>query len=179
MVADMGTVNCRLECQHGSLSPMGGKKWEKCPELRCPYNRYGIAGMKALSVIMPWPYFIMECGKDVENRTWSTNYRGTILIHCSKKPDPNYQDIFANVLCSMPVVDKHWFETTWSELEIWCGHIVGSVELIDCVQNHKSLWAEKGMWHWVLKNPVLFKEPIPARGSPGLWEYKEYGGREY
>jgi hypothetical protein len=181
MVADMGTVNCRLECEKGMIKPgslPATNKWEKCPELRCPYNRYGIAGMKALSVIMPWPYFIMECGKDVENRTWSTNYRGTILIHCSKKPDPNYRQIFAEYA-------EEWLENGLSNdtiemlIEKYCGHIVGTVKLVDCVQDSNSEWAEPGMWHWVLKNPVLFKEPIPARGSLGLWEYKEYGSREW
>ena len=33
-------------------------------------------------------------------------------------------------------------------------------------------WAGNGMWHWVLRNPVLFEKPIPARGSLGLWDYE-------
>jgi len=172
----MGTVNCRLNCDKGSLPPMGGKKWEKCPELRCPYNKYGIAGKKVLSVTMPWTYFIMECGKDIENRTWRTDYRGRILIHASKKVPSNYQAIIDDVIHSMPVgkISKN----NWNEIaKKWCGFIVGSVELVDCVKNYKSPWAEPDIWHWILKNPVLFKEPIPARGQLGLWEYKEYGER--
>jgi hypothetical protein len=119
--------------------------------------------MKALSVIMPWPYLIMKQGKDVENRTWRTDYRGRILIHASKKPDPFLTEIAGRYLQD-PVNLK--------ELLQWCGHIIGSVELVDCVQNYKSKWAESGMWHWVLKNPVLFKELIPARGSLGIWDFK-------
>ena len=115
--------------------------------------------MKALSVIMPWPWLIMKHGKDVENRTWYTNYRGSILIHASKKPDSQIMEIIAKF--HLKNVEKKW-----------CGCIVGSVELVDCVQNYNSSWAEPGMWHWVLRNPLLFKEPIPARGSRGLWEYK-------
>jgi len=172
----MGTVNCRLECDNGSLPPMGGNEWEKCPELRCPYNRYGIAGKKVLSVIMPWPWLIMKFGKDVENRTWRTDYRGTILIHASKKPDLNCMDKLGNIIGKITEEAKE----KWLEINrTWCGCIVGSVELVDCVQNHNSPWAEPGMWHWVLKNPVLLKEPIPARGSLGLWEFKEQGERKW
>jgi len=169
----MGTVNCRLNCDNGALPPMGGNEWEKCPELRCPYNRYGIAGMKALSVIMPWPWLIMKFGKDVENRTCRTDYRGTILIHASKKPSPYTADILIESLGNTAFEKENW-----KEIYKLCGCIIGSVEIVDCVKNYKSKWAEPDMWHWVLKNPILLKEPIPARGSLGLWEYKEYGEKK-
>ena len=51
------------------------------------------------------------------------------------------------------------------------GAIIGSVEIVDCVQNHPSPWAEKGVWNWVLANPILFPEPIPAKGKLSFWEY--------
>lgn len=44
--------------------------------------------MKALTIKQPWASLIMECGKDVENRSWSTSFRGRVAIHSSKKPDP-------------------------------------------------------------------------------------------
>jgi len=128
-------------------------------------------GMKVLTIKMPWAWLILKHGKDVENRTWRTDYRGRLLIHASKKPDPFLTDIVARCCSDRLTSDG------LRELFSWCENIVGSVELVDCVQNHKSKWAEPGMWHWVLKNPVLFKEQIPAKGSLGLWEYKEYGKR--
>ena len=128
--------------------------------------------MKALSVIMPWPWLIMKYGKDVENRTWRTDYRGRILIHASKKPDPNYLGIVKKILYKNIGLDKQ--EEDWRYLNAaLCCSIIGSVELVDCVKNHPSPWAEPGMWHWVLQNPELFKKPILAKGSLGLWEYKE------
>ena len=40
--------------------------------------------MKALSIRSPWWWFILHGGgKDMENRDWSTNYRGRVLIHAS------------------------------------------------------------------------------------------------
>jgi hypothetical protein len=122
--------------------------------------------MKTLSIIMPWPLLIMNYGKDVENRSWKTDYRGRILVHVSKKPHPNYRDIFNHVFF------PNLTEEEWREINReWCGCIIGSVELVDCVQNFKSPWAEKGMWHWILRDPIPLENPVPVRGSLGLWEY--------
>jgi hypothetical protein len=127
-------------------------------------------GMKALLIIMPWAWLIMKFGKDVENRTWRTDYRGTILIHASKKPSPYTAEILQEAF------GKTAFEkVNCYEIEKLCGCIIGSVEIVDCVKNYKSRWAEPDLWHWVLRNPVLFDEPIPARGSLGLWTY---GGKQ-
>jgi hypothetical protein len=118
--------------------------------------------MKALSIIMPWPLHIMKGGKDVENRSWETKHRGRILIHVSKR---------------IPFMLLHRMELsqyTAEELDEsckWFGCIIGSVEIVDCVRGYDSKWAEKDMWHWVLKDPTMLKEPIPYRGSLGLWEY--------
>ena len=38
--------------------------------------------------------------------------------------------------------------------------IIGSVEIVDCIQNSDSIWAEPDCWHWILKDPVLFEKPI-------------------
>ena len=51
------------------------------------------------------------------------------------------------------------------------GSIIGSVEIVDCVINYSSIWADKGVYNWVLANPVLFKKPIPAKGRLSFWEY--------
>ena len=34
--------------------------------------------MKALSIHQPWAWAILNAGKTVENRTWSTNYQGPL-----------------------------------------------------------------------------------------------------
>jgi hypothetical protein len=40
--------------------------------------------MKALSLTQPWAWIVLHGGKRIENRTWSTRFRGTFLIHASK-----------------------------------------------------------------------------------------------
>ncbi len=61
--------------------------------------------------------------------------------------------------------------------------IIGSVEIVDCVQNHPSIWAEKTdtdnkgyyknpIYNWVLTNPILFNKPIEnVKGKLSFWEY--------
>ena len=43
--------------------------------------------MKALSIKQPWAYLIAHGVKNVENRTWYTRVRGTVLIHAGKTVD--------------------------------------------------------------------------------------------
>lgn len=40
--------------------------------------------MKALSLTRPWPWIIEHLGKRIENRSWTTDYRGPVLLHASK-----------------------------------------------------------------------------------------------
>lgn len=51
--------------------------------------------------------------------------------------------------------------------------IIGQVEIVDCIKNSRSIWAEYDQFHWVLKNAILYPKPILfVKGSLGLWEYK-------
>ncbi len=46
--------------------------------------------MKCLSVKNPWGYLICAGIKDVENRTWKTDYRGELYIHASGEETYDY-----------------------------------------------------------------------------------------
>lgn len=45
--------------------------------------------MKALSIMQPWAWLIVNGYKAVENRSWNTSFRGPLLIHAGKKADPD------------------------------------------------------------------------------------------
>jgi len=70
--------------------------------------------------------------------------------------------------------------------------IIGSVCFVDCVINHKSIWAEKTprylcglntklfekmegikpIYNWVVADPILFDKPIlNVKGKLGFWDY--------
>jgi hypothetical protein len=108
----------------------------------------------------------MHGGKDVENRSWPTNYRGSIAIHASKKPVKfKFYDPY------MPTAEEMAFASLLEKSEETNGCILGLVVLADCIRDSTSKWAEKGTWHWILCNSAPFIKPIPARGALGLWEY--------
>jgi hypothetical protein len=50
------------------------------------------------------------------------------------------------------------------------GAVIGVVDLVDCIQNSKSGWAEAGKWHLILRNPRRLKKPIPMKGRLGIFD---------
>ena len=98
--------------------------------------------MKAITVKQPWASLIVHGIKDIENRTWPCpkRYIGKrVLIHASSSPvkmvNPN--NIFSK---------QQWDSLSMGlQREIICGYneptsaIIGSVEIVDCVQNHPSI----------------------------------------
>ena len=52
------------------------------------------------------------------------------------------------------------------------GRVLGTVELVDCVQTSASPWAIDGYWHWLLADPKPYTRPVAAKGQLGLWEWK-------
>lgn len=124
--------------------------------------------MKAITIKQPWASLIVHGIKDIENRSWRTDFRGRVLIHSSAKGD------IAKFGCLQPNQRLKVLNTPMGRIgfkDLPFGSIIGSVEIVDCVQNHPSIWADKGVYNWVLANPVLFKKPIPAKGRLSFWEY--------
>jgi hypothetical protein len=142
--------------------------------------------MKALSIKQPWASLIAHGIKDIENRTWKTNFRGRIYIHASGL----YAKGGFSLINSDQRVLANMYES-WKPLyldDLPTSAIIGEVDIIDCVINHPSIWAEKseGFWNpikgkwisrskptynWVLANPILYKNPIlNVKGKLSFWE---------
>ncbi|MEE5085110.1 ASCH domain-containing protein [Pseudomonas syringae] len=122
--------------------------------------------MKALSIRQPWAWLIIYGGKDIENRTWNTKFRGRFLVHasagCTKK-----QWAEAVSFALKAGVIKHPADVPpINELELGC--IIGSVELADCVDTSDSPWymGHKG---FVLTNPKP-TAITPYKGRLGFFE---------
>ena len=134
--------------------------------------------MKALSIKQPWASLIAHRIKDIENRTWKTNFRGRIYIHASSKSvQGNVKQMFTLDQWNAIPVNYNNFTLFGSEWQK--SSIIGEVDIIDCVQDHPSIWAESSMfgdtkiWNWVLSNPVLYDKPITnVKGALSFWNYK-------
>lgn len=134
--------------------------------------------MKAVSIKQPFASLIGHDIKDIENRTWKTNYRGKIYIHASAKSAGSIAELInSNQLDA--IMKRSSF--TFCDTSAIYSAIIGEVEIIDCVINHPSIWAEKGftddgkqIYNWVLANPVLYDKPIlNVKGKLSFWEFNK------
>ena len=124
---------------------------------------------KAITIKNPWAHLIAVGIKDVENRTWRTKYRGKVLIHASQKIE-YYKNLTLVQLKSL----DHENQRKVVKQDFITSAIIGSVEIADCIQNSKSIWAVQDHWHWVLKNPVLFDTPIlNVKGALSFWDFNQ------
>lgn len=131
-----------------------------------------MAKYKVLSVRQPYASLLVSGIKDVENRSRRTNYRGTVLIHAGAK----VHDVVSFLKQRHEfTVEEIAMMTQMNEVEEndLFGCIVGSVEIVDCVQDSTSEWAERGQWHWVCRNAKVFAQPVRnVKGRLGLWEWE-------
>ena len=111
--------------------------------------------MKALSVRQPWAFLIVYGGKDVENRSWHTKFRGRFLVHASS---------------SMTVKDFRFALQFMEERGLRLPHpiprdnllrggIIGSVELVDSAENSDSPW-------YMGEKAFLLRDPKPLPFTP-------------
>ena len=129
--------------------------------------------MKALTIKQPWAYLICAGWKDVENRTWKTSYRGQILIHASKKPEVSVHKLDQHLTGIQYLQYSNGLQSPEGAGKFLTGAIIGMVTLVDCIRGYNSIWAERGAWHWIIKNPILFDDPIlNIKGRLSLWEYE-------
>lgn len=149
--------------------------------------------MKVITIRQPWAYLIVHGIKDIENRTWpcpKKYIRQRVLIHASATSWTWHRVINYFTKPIRDVFIKLGYNGTWLR-ELPTGKIIGSVEIVECVINHPSIWAEKtenytvGMnpklheditgkritYNWILANPVIYENPIPAKGKLSFWDY--------
>lgn len=149
--------------------------------------------MKAITIKQPWASLICVGIKDIENRTWRTNFRGRVLIHAGacEKLDRLPLDVVYTIE-QLNKLKEYWSEYELCKQTIPKCAIAGSVEIVDCVVNHPSIWAEKTtmvrtlgadglfklvpeekpVYNWILANPVLFENPIlNVKGRLSFWDY--------
>lgn len=119
--------------------------------------------MKALSIKQPWASLIVHGFKQVENRTWSTRFRGDIWIHAGKSID---REAMADVQAGIhPVTGAAML---FGGIDFPTGGIIGRATIVDCVDQSDDPFFV-GPFGFVLENarPVEFR---PCRGQLGFFE---------
>jgi hypothetical protein len=119
--------------------------------------------VRCLTVRQPWAWAILEGIKDVENREWSTSYRGPLLIHAAAAPAFRWApgQVLADGETELPPMS-----------ELVYGAILGVVDLYDVVDASDfppdDAWA-RGPYCWCLDDPRRLTVTVPCRGQMGLW----------
>lgn len=139
-------------------------------------------GIPCLSLRPPWGWFLVNGRvprldgttgwKDCENRSWSTKFRGRVLIQVSRRPDFAAEGMISRVLRPYGWDDDrllHTFGMAYRQ----AGEVVGSVEIVECVKRHDSPWFF-GPYGFVLRNPRPFIALAPVRvaGRLGIFRLK-------
>jgi len=102
--------------------------------------------MKAISIKQPWATLIADGKKTVEVRTWSTKYRGDLLIVSSQKP------AIKPAGCAVAVAEL-----------AECRPMSQGDAMAACCE------VRPGAFAWVLKN-VRRLDPFPLKGRLGIYE---------
>ncbi|ASN20682.1 ASCH domain-containing protein [Arthrobacter sp. YN] len=141
--------------------------------------------MKALTVKQPWADAIIRFGKDVENRSRPTNYRGPLFIHAGVAESKEARDWPA-----MRVAFKHHgIVPDDPMIGMPRGQVIGTVDVIDCHywedcanlcdETVCSEWAMTKHYHWVLANPQPLALPFPMTGKLGIWNMEAPDSKWY
>lgn len=152
--------------------------------------------MKALSLMQPWATLIAIGAKRIETRSWSTNYRGPLAIHASKRFPKG-----ARSFTTDPIVYETVRRLTAGRPQSFpaypLGSIVATCRLVSCKRIVEAMSPEcfpgdwelrgvmvpppepeksfgvyfSGRYGWALEDIVALPDPIPVRGALGLWEW--------
>lgn len=136
--------------------------------------------MKAITICQPYAHLIVlpdddDRAKRVENRRWSTSYRGDLLIHAGKSRKFLY--------LSDDETEDEEYEIPLADMAF--GAIVGVCKLVDCFCDDSDLEREsairrrpwlrshthrEGPFCFVLTECRKFATPIPYRGAQGFFD---------
>ena len=142
--------------------------------------------MKALTLWQPWASLIGYGAKTIETRSWSTSFRGEMVIHAAKgfpkwaketcEDDPFLAALDGLTAETLPVSAGlcivrlvGCFPTTESGLDklafaMGCKPHVRELEFGDYGE---------GRFAWLLEFVRAFDKPIPAKGALGIWEWRD------
>ncbi len=156
--------------------------------------------MKAITLTQPWATLIAIGAKTIETRSWNTIYRGKLAIHAAKvfPKEAKYmcfQEPFRELL-----IDRYGFllggGIYFGYHKFPLGAVIATCNLIQCVKIKEITTLIRlpkddfmlispgpgnelafgdytpGRFAWILTEIKPLPEPIPAKGTLGLWEWK-------
>ena len=143
--------------------------------------------MKALSLTQPYATLIAIGAKKIETRSWPTSYRGELAIHASK----GFPDEARRESGRSPFVEFLLAAGYSRPSSLPLGAVVAIARVIGCMPTRDILRIRRhsqgvsmlpheldfgnyveGRYGFFLADVRPLREPIPARGALGLWEWQ-------
>ena len=133
--------------------------------------------IKGLTLWQPWASLVSVMEKQIETRSWATDYRGYLAIHAAKRT-PKYAAEYAHFEPFYSALKRHALYPD----RLPSGAIVAVCRLEDCMQitSTEMLLSLKdteihfgdhtvGRYAWMLGNFDRLEKPIPIKGGQRLW----------
>jgi hypothetical protein len=134
-----------------------------------------VSEIRGLTIRQPWAGAITHGPKRIENRSWTTPYRGLIAIHAGAGVGARWEwedavDAVAD-LSGLPMSTVESQAKTRSAVVAvarLAGVCSGSF-YSDFVECDCGPWAVPGQRHLALADVRPLAEPVPAKGALSLW----------
>lgn len=144
----------------------------------------------ALTLTQPWATLVALGEKQIETRSWGTNYRGPLMIHAAKQLPMVWRQFgdehFVNALESVCGLNEFGVPNL---RELPTGCVLAVAQLVDSVRMEPDISApgyhvpgyiisdkeaafghwEPGRYAWILEE-VMQVDPYPLRGRQRLWK---------
>lgn len=130
-----------------------------------------MSDLRALSIMQPWAWLIVNGHKDIENRDWRCHRRGPVLIHAGKRID---RDAMVDLRARRhPVTGERLALDLPESFET--GGIVGQAVIAGCVERSDSSW-------FVGRFGIVIRDALPTpfvacKGALGFFRPVVGGGR--
>jgi activating signal cointegrator 1 len=130
--------------------------------------------IKAISLWQPWASLVAAHVKRHETRHWATDYRGPIAIHAAKTIDV----VGAPDRLCVAALGEHWARTVPIGMIVAVGQMSGCTDTTRVLT--KGLTAADlaagnftpGRYAWTLRGVRALRQPIPAVGRQGLFNWE-------
>jgi hypothetical protein len=153
-----------------------------CPKCSLPMivvAAHAPGKIKCLSLRQPWAWAILYANKRIENRIWTTRYRGPFLLHAARGYEDHEVAQARHFMVSKGLVAEKDIPPIE---ELPRGGVVGKTLLLavtppgkECVELPEGIdlrWRMPDQYGFVLgpTEPVPFR---PLRGMPGLFDVRD------
>lgn len=133
----------------------------------------GAPAWRALSIRQPHAALIAAGRKRIETRSWSTNYRGPILIHAAAGPVPRearQQPGLMEMAAGLPDVRGAFVAVAFlTDCRPITPELIAALPEAERTAGYYS----PSRFAWTLEDVRPLPEPVPARGHLGIWSYEE------